>query len=100
MTRLTMPERIQRMKYSGLYIVAKEPVIDDGMNYVHGGSSPREMIIPVIDLKMDRDAVETHIVQIMLVSLIQKNLVAYDKSNDVEAFRHEVIMDVAFTNVG
>ena len=25
-------------------------------------------------------------------------LVAYDDSNDVEAFRHEVIMDVAFAN--
>ena len=25
-------------------------------------------------------------------------LVAYDESNDVEAFRHEVIMDVAFAN--
>ena len=25
-------------------------------------------------------------------------LVAYDESNDVEVFRHEVIMDVAFAN--
>ena len=143
-----------------------------GLNYVHGGSSPQEMIIPVIDIKMDKGAVETRTVQIMLVSLIQKitnlittldfiqsepvsdvvkgtkyklfflsednekisneniyvadkrdedvqkrlfrmrftfknkkydknkkyYLVAYDESNDVEAFRHEVIMDVAFAN--
>ena len=143
-----------------------------GLNYVHGGSSPQEMLIPVIDIKMDKGAVETRTVQIMLVSLIQKitnlittldfiqsepvsdvvkgtkykmfflsednekisneniyvadkrdedvqkrlfrmrftfknkkyeknkkyYLVAYDESNDVEAFRHEVIMDVAFAN--
>lgn len=193
------------------YIVAKEPVVDDGvlniglgymlgneddkiisyscstsvfsakgnagLNYVHGGSSPQEMLVPVIDIKMDKGAVETRTVQIMLVSLIQKitnlittldfiqsepvsdvvkgttyklyflsedngnssiekisneniyvadkrdedvqkrlfrmrftfknkkydkskkyYLVAYDESNDVEVFRHEVIMDVAFAN--
>lgn len=188
------------------YIVAKEPVIDDGimniglgyilgnddekiisyscstnvfsakgnagLNYVHGGSSPQEMLIPVIDIKMDKGAIETHTVQIMLVSLVQKitnlittldfiqsepvsdvvkgtkyklfflsednekisneniyvadkrdkdvqkrifrirftfknkkydknkkyYLVAYDESNDVEVFRHEVIMDVAFAD--
>lgn len=88
------------------YIVAKEPVVDDGvlniglgymlgnnddkiisyscstgvfsakgnagLNYVHGGSSPQEMLVPVIDIKMDKGAVETRTVQIMLVSLIQK----------------------------
>ena len=193
------------------YIVAKDPVVDDGvlniglgymlgneddkmisyscstsvfsakgnagLNYVHGGSSPQEMLVPVIDIKMDKGAVETRAVQIMLVSLIQKitnlittldfiqsepvsdvvkgttyklyflsednknnfvekisneniyvadkrdgdvqkrlfrmrftfknkkydkskkyYLVAYDESNDVEVFRHEVIMDVAFAN--
>ena len=188
------------------YIVAKEPVIDDGvmniglgymlgndddkiisyscstnvfsakgnagLNYVHGGSSPQEMIVPVVDIKMDKGAVDTRTVQIMLVSLIQKitnlitsldfiqsepvsdvvkgttyklyfisednekisneniyvadkrdedvkkrlfrmrftfknkkydkskkyYLVAYDESNDVEVFRHDVIMDVAFAN--
>ena len=143
-----------------------------GLHYVHGGSSPQEMLIPVIDIKMDKGAVETRTVQIMLVSLIQKitnlittldfiqsdpvsdvvkgtvyklyflsedherisneniyladkrdedvqkrlfrmrftfkhkmydksknyYLVAYDESNDVEVFRHEVIMDVAFPN--
>ena len=188
------------------YIVAKEPVIDDGvlniglgymlgneddkiisyccgtsvfsvkgnagLNYVHGGSSPQEMLVPVIDIKMDKGAVETRTVQIMLVSLIQKitNLITtldfiqsepvsdvvkgttyrlyflsednekisneniyvadkreedvqkrlfrmrftfknknydkskkyylavYDENNNVEVFRHEVIMDVAFAN--
>ena len=143
-----------------------------GLNYIHGGSSPQEMLVPVIDIKMDKGAVETRTVQIMLVSLVQKitnlittldfiqsepvsdvvkgtkyklyfmsdgnekisneniyvadkrhedvqkrifrmrftfknkkydknkkyYLVAYDESNGVEVFRHEVIMDVAFAN--
>lgn len=188
------------------YIVAKEPVVEDGvlniglgymlgnsddkiisyscstsvfsakgnagLNYVHGGSSPQEMLVPVIDIKMDKGAVETRTVQIMLVSLVQKitnlittldfiqsepisdvvkgtkyklyflsednekisneniyvadkreedvqkrlfrmrftfknkkydkdkkyYLIAYDESNAIEVFRHEVIMDVAFAN--
>ena len=88
------------------YIVAKEPVMDDGvfqiglgymlgngddkilscpsgisvfsakgnggLRYVHGGSSPQEMLVPMIDIKMDKGAVGTRTVQIMLVSLIQK----------------------------
>jgi hypothetical protein len=149
------------------YIVAKEPVVDDGvfniglghmlgngddkvisypggtsvfsakgnagLHYVHGGSSPQEMLIPVIDIKMDKGAVyklyflsEDHErisneniyladkrdedVQKRLFRMRftfknkrydkSKNyyLVAYDESNDVEVFRHEVIMDVAFPN--
>lgn len=43
-----------------------------GLNYVHGGSSPQEMIVPVVDIKMDKGAVPTHNAQIMLVSLIKK----------------------------
>lgn len=43
-----------------------------GLNYVHGGSSPQEMLIPVLDIKMDKGAVETRPAQIMLVSLVQK----------------------------
>lgn len=143
-----------------------------GMNYVHGGSSPQEMLVPVLDIKMDRGAVDTTTAKIMLVSLVQKitnlitsldfiqsdpisdvvkeatyklyfisddnekisndniyvadkreedvqkrlfrmrftfknkkydknrkyYLVAYDESNDVEVLRHEVIMDLAFTD--
>lgn len=42
------------------------------MNYVHGGSSPQEMLVPVLDIKMDKGAVETRPAQIMLVSLVQK----------------------------
>ena len=43
-----------------------------GQNYVHGGSSPQEMIIPVIDVKTEKGYIETHPAQIMLVSMVQK----------------------------
>jgi hypothetical protein len=43
-----------------------------GQNYVHGGSSPQEMLVPVIDVKMEKGHMETRTVQIMLVSLVQK----------------------------
>jgi len=43
-----------------------------GQNYVHGGSSPQEMLIPVLDVKMEKGHMETRTVQIMLVSLVQK----------------------------
>lgn len=145
---------------------------NSGLNYVHGGSSPQEMLLPVIDIKMDKGAVTTTTVQIALISLVKKitdlvttldfiqsepvsdvvkgteyklyfksddnetisneniyvadkreedvqkrlfrmrftfknknydqnrhyYLVAYDMVNDVEAFRHEVVMDVMVGN--
>jgi uncharacterized protein (TIGR02687 family) len=43
-----------------------------GQNYVHGGSSPQEMIIPVIDVKTEKGHMETRTAQIMLVSMVQK----------------------------
>lgn len=43
-----------------------------GMNYVHGGSSPQEMIIPVIDVKTEKGRKETTTAQIALVSLANK----------------------------
>ena len=43
-----------------------------GQNYVHGGSSPQEMIIPVLDIKMERGRMETKPVSINLVSMVQK----------------------------
>ncbi|MCC8357952.1 MAG: BREX-1 system phosphatase PglZ type A [Oscillospiraceae bacterium] len=43
-----------------------------GANYVHGGSSPQEMIVPVIDIKMERGHMETRPAQIALVSMVQK----------------------------
>lgn len=43
-----------------------------GQNYVHGGSSPQEMIVPVIDVKIEKGYMETRPAQIMLVSMVQK----------------------------
>ena len=43
-----------------------------GLNYVHGGSSPQEMLIPLIEVKTERGYKETTIAQIALVSLTSK----------------------------
>ena len=43
-----------------------------GQNYVHGGCSPQEMIVPVVDVKMEKGKMDTKNVQISLVSIIQK----------------------------
>lgn len=43
-----------------------------GLNYVHGGCSPQEMIIPVIDVKTERGRVATTNASIDLVSLTNK----------------------------
>lgn len=40
-----------------------------GQNYVHGGSSPQEMIIPVIDVITERGAIKTTNAELALVSL-------------------------------
>lgn len=43
-----------------------------GQNYVHGGSSPQEMLIPILKLKMEKGHVETRPAQITLVSILRK----------------------------
>jgi len=43
-----------------------------GLNYVHGGCSPQEMIIPVIDVKTEKGRKETRTAQITLISLTSK----------------------------
>lgn len=43
-----------------------------GMNYVHGGCSPQEMIIPLIEVKTEKGKRETTNAQIELVSLVTK----------------------------
>lgn len=62
-----------------------------GMNFVHGGSSPQEMIIPLIEVKTERGYKETTTAQIALVSLTTKitnlitslDFVQTDAVNDV-----------------
>jgi hypothetical protein len=43
-----------------------------GQNYVHGGSSLQELIIPVIDVRTNKYYTETKTVSIGLVSLVHK----------------------------
>lgn len=43
-----------------------------GMNYVHGGSSPQEMLVPLIEVKTAKSYRETKTVQIAPVSLMTK----------------------------
>ena len=47
-------------------------VAGGGQNFVHGGSSPQEMLVPVVDIKMERGHMETRPAQISLVSIVQK----------------------------
>lgn len=43
-----------------------------GLNYVHGGCSPQEMLVPLIEIKTERGYKETTTAQIALVSLTSK----------------------------
>ena len=43
-----------------------------GQNFVHGGSSPQEMLVPVLNIKMERGHMNTKNAPIALVSMIQK----------------------------
>lgn len=47
-------------------------VAGSGLNYVHGGSSPQELIVPLIDVKTEKGRRETTVAQIALVSLTSK----------------------------
>ena len=43
-----------------------------GQNYVHGGCSPQEMLVPLVDVKVERGKKETSVAEIALVSLTSK----------------------------
>lgn len=43
-----------------------------GQNYVHGGCSPQEMLVPLIDVKVEKGKKETSLAEIALVSLTSK----------------------------
>ncbi|WP_347297574.1 BREX-1 system phosphatase PglZ type A [Dolosigranulum savutiense] len=43
-----------------------------GQNFVHGGCSPQEMIVPLIEVKVERGKKETSIAELALVSLTSK----------------------------
>lgn len=62
-----------------------------GQNYVHGGSSPEEMLVPVIEVKMEKGKAETSSAQIMLVSLVHK---ITNLSTSLDFIQTEPISDV------
>lgn len=62
-----------------------------GQNFVHGGSSLQEMIIPVIDVKTDKTYKETKSVSIALVSLIHK---ITNLSTNLDFIQTEQVTDV------
>ena len=43
-----------------------------GQNFIHGGSSPQEIIIPVVSVKTTRGAVDVEDVKISLISMLTK----------------------------
>ena len=47
-------------------------VAGGGQNFVHGGSSPQEMLVPVVEVKMERGHMDTKNAEIALVSMVQK----------------------------
>lgn len=61
-----------------------------GQNYVHGGSSPQEMLVPVIEVKMDRYHMDTRSASITLVSILKKvtNLITA-----IDFFQTEAVSD-------
>lgn len=63
-----------------------------GLNYVHGGSSPQEMIVPVLDVKIERYHVEIRNAEIALVSRVNKitNLITTLDFVQTEAVSSEV----------
>lgn len=62
-----------------------------GQNYVHGGASPQEMLIPVIDVKTFRGHQETRPVSISLISTTTK---VTSLIQSFEFFQSEPVSDV------
>lgn len=62
-----------------------------GQNFVHGGSSLQEMIIPVIDVKTNKYHTETKAVTIGLVSLVHK---ITNLSTNLDFIQAEPVTDI------
>ena len=74
------------------------PISDDvfkvtggGQNYVHGGSSPQEMLVPVLDLKMERGHMDTRSASLALVSMVRK---ITNKITILDLIQSEPVSDV------
>lgn len=66
-------------------------VAGGGQNYVHGGSSPQEMLVPVIDIRMEKGHVETKNAEIALISTVQK---ITNKITILEFIQSEPVSDI------
>jgi uncharacterized protein (TIGR02687 family) len=78
---ILFPESVNVFKCSG------------GQNYVHGGSSPQELIIPVIDIDIEKYAVETRLAEIRLSRALKpkiNNLITTLEFLQTEAVSSEV----------
>jgi uncharacterized protein (TIGR02687 family) len=78
---ITVPESVNVFKCSG------------GQNYVHGGSSPQELIIPVVDIDIEKYSVETRLVEIRLNKAIKpkiNNLITTFEFLQTEAINSEI----------
>jgi uncharacterized protein (TIGR02687 family) len=78
---ILFPESVNIFKCSG------------GQNYVHGGSSPQELIIPVIDIDIEKYAVETRPAEIRLSRAMRpriNNLITTLEFLQTEAVSSEV----------
>ena len=66
-------------------------VAGGGANFVHGGSSPQEMLVPVLEIKMERGHMETKNAEIALVSIVHKitNLIT-----SMDFIQSEAVSDV------
>lgn len=65
-------------------------VAGGGLNYVHGGSSPQEMLVPVIDIRMEKGHIQTKNAEIALVSMVQK---ITNKTTILEFIQSEPVSD-------
>lgn len=66
-------------------------VAGGGANFVHGGSSPQEMLVPVLEVKMERGHMETKNAEIALVTIVHKitNLIT-----SMDFIQSEAVSDV------
>lgn len=62
-----------------------------GVNFVHGGCSPQEMIIPLIDVKTEKSKVETTFAEISMSTNISK---ITNLSVNLEFFQRQPVSDV------
>lgn len=70
-----MKESLQNDKLKRFAMYAKGMSVfkcGGGMNYVHGGSSPEELIIPVLYIKTQRGLVETEDVKLNLITDVRR----------------------------